>query len=153
MPEPYHSIEEKAEDAVSAWIQDCIAAGSLTGVDIAVGGETADLAYPKLSIMATSSEPDEDNNGNSDVTITVSIETKLNESTRAVHSALSAAVNDVLVGRVWDNVAAEINALSPTDFTAIHWQPGTLTRFAGSEDESRMTQRTALLICAPSTIV
>ena len=153
MAEPYHSVEEKAEDAVSAWLQAHIAAGALTGVQVDVGGETDDLTYPRVSIMAISSNPDMDNNGNSEVDITVSIESKLNESTRAVHAALSGAVNDVLVGHVWAEVAAEINALSPVDFTAMYWEPGTLTRFAGTEDESRMTQRTALLICAPSTIV
>ena len=154
MAEPYHLIEEKAEAAVSAWLQDKAKTGSLTGATIVVGGDGVDLAYPLITIVATDAEPDTDNNGNYDVTISVTIESSLTDSTRSEHSALAGSVCDVLVGRVWDDIAGEINGLaSPVaDFTAIYWEPGTRTRTVDADDESRITEQLGVLTSAPSTI-
>ena len=146
MGAPYHSADEKIEDAVAAVLASELAT---TGLTVGLGMEAVDVAFPFCGIVCAKSEPHERSietpTGNVDCEVVVSVMTDLHQTTRAQHAAYVAAVRDVLYA---SNLTELLNAAGVADLTVYRSFPGQTTR--AIDQDARRTDCTLLVWCAPS---
>jgi hypothetical protein len=123
MAAPFHSIKRKAEDAVAAIINSLKVTGQLAGVTAFKGFSGSALTVPRYEVVATEAEAEVVGatvTGNMTVTVTVTMISQADDTTRATHQANAAAIEDILMR---DDVAAQLNSASVTEFKAFSWYP------------------------------
>ena len=152
MAAPWHNIEEKAEDAVTAYLE---TEATLTGLTVFKGFSGSNVTVPSLEVFAESAIPevwaDDSLSGNWDVEITTRIRSNLSATTRAAHAGFVAQVRDVLMQN-GSAVVAGIETKATADFTAQIWTPGEAVRLVDDDREERITEQTWTLRCRPSDL-
>ena len=150
MAAPWHNIEEKAEDAVVAYIA---SEATLTGLTVFKGFSGSNVTVPSLEVFAESAIPEvfggDDLTGNWEVEIITRIRTNMDSTTRAAHAGFVAQVRDVLMQN-GSAVVAGIETKGASDFTAQIWTPGEAVRLTDEDREERITEQVWTLKCRPS---
>lgn len=128
MSAPWHLIEEKVEDAFAAALlteysgtvaaDGLISGGDLAGWYLYKGNSLLEMVPPRITIVASQSEPSEKDvataSGNQDVTLEIEVHGHKNEDTRAAHSAMAARVKDFCYA---SNLVTLLNDAAITDLT------------------------------------
>ena len=123
----YHNVDDQVEAACALYITSR-GSSTLKALTVLKGGDETAGATPCVVIVAGPCTPfleADPNSGDWDVPVELEIETNVKDTTRAVHSALVAALRDILVV---SDLASHMNSLATTPLYAIEWTISSLTK-------------------------